>query len=135
MLRWALRAGGAVAGVADGVVAGERRQRRRGEHVGDEPGVLVHARAAAVADGDAGRLLPAVLQREQAEERQLGDAVAVRRRDAEHAALLLRGVVGSIHRLRTCTGVVRTTCCRCATMRGRRPGTRRARTCVPVRRS
>ena len=64
-------AGGAVAGVADGVVAGERGHRGRGEHVGHQAGVLVAAHPAAVADGDAGGLLAAVLQREQAEEREL----------------------------------------------------------------
>ena len=66
-------AGGAVAGVADGVVAGERCHRLGGEHVGDQAGVLVQARPAAVADRDAGGLLAAVLQREQAEEGDLGD--------------------------------------------------------------
>ena len=86
-------AGRAVAGVADRVVAGERRHRLRREHVGDEAGVLVQACPGAVADGDPGRLLPAVLQREQPEERDLRDALAVRRRHGEHAALVVRLVV------------------------------------------
>ena len=73
MLRSALAPVVRVPGVADGVVAGERRQRRRGEHVGHEPGVLVQARPAAVADRDAGGLLAAVLQGEQPEEGELGD--------------------------------------------------------------
>ena len=85
-----VRSGRAVPGVADGVVPGERRHRLAGEDVGDEPGVLVHPRPMPVADGDAGPLLPTVLQREQPEERQLGDAVAVGRRDAEHPALFSR---------------------------------------------
>ena len=54
------------------------------------PASLCRRDAAAVADGDAGSLLAAVLQGEQAEERDLGDAVAVRGGDAEHAALLVR---------------------------------------------
>ena len=48
-----VRAGGRVAGVADRVVAGERRQHGRREHVGDEPLVLVQPRPLPVADGDA----------------------------------------------------------------------------------
>ncbi len=48
----------------------------------------------AVADGDAGSLLAAVLEREQPEEGHLRDTVAVWRRDAEHAALFLGRVVG-----------------------------------------
>ena len=83
-------AGGAVAGVADAVIAGERAHRRRREHVGDEAGVLVQPHPAAVADGDAGRLLAAMLQREQPEEHGLRDTFAVRGRDAEDAALLVR---------------------------------------------
>ena len=88
-----VRAGGRVAGVADRVVADERRQHLGREDVGDEPGLLVDTDPTAVAHRDPGRLLAAVLQREQTEERQLRDPVAVRRRDAEHAALVLRGVV------------------------------------------
>ena len=83
------RTGRRVAGVADRVVAGQRLHRLVGEDVRHQPGLLVDAGAVPVADGDAGRLLAAVLQGEQPEERQLGDALAVRRRDAEHAALLV----------------------------------------------
>ena len=79
--------------MADRVVAGERRQRLGREHVGDESRLLVDARPLAVADGDAGGLLTAMLQGEQAEEGQLRDAFAVRGRDAEDAALVLGGVV------------------------------------------
>ena len=87
-----VRAGGRVPGVADGVVAGQGSERLGGEDVGDEAGFLVDPGALAVADGDAGSFLAAVLEREQPEERQLGDPFAVRGRDAEHAALVLRGV-------------------------------------------
>ena len=48
----------------------------------------MHPRPVAVADGQAGRLLAAVLQGEEPEEGELGDALAVRRRDPEHAAFL-----------------------------------------------
>ena len=81
--------GGAVPGVADGVIAREWRHGLGCEHVGHQAGVLVQPGAAAVADRDAGSLLAAVLEREQAEEGQLGDALAVRRRHAEHAALVV----------------------------------------------
>ena len=90
MLRLALRAGGAVAGVADGVVAGERRQALGREDVGDEPGVLVQPSPLPSLTGDPRRLLAAVLEGEQTEEGELRDAFAVRRRQAEHAALLVR---------------------------------------------
>ncbi len=75
-----VRAGRRVPGVADGVVAGQRCERLGGEHVGDEAGLFVDPGPLAVADGDTGGLLAAVLEREQPEERQLGDAFAVRGR-------------------------------------------------------
>ena len=96
MLRSFDEPGRRVAGVADGVVAGERLQRLVGEDVGHEPGLLVHPGPVAVADGDAGGLLAAVLQGEQPEERQLGDALAVRRRDPEHPALFYGCVVDDV---------------------------------------
>ena len=58
-----------VAGVPDGVVADQWRQRLTGEHVGDEARLLVHPNAPAVADRQPGGLLAAVLQGEQSEER------------------------------------------------------------------
>ena len=88
----AAAAGRRVAGVADGVIADQRRQRLAGEHVGHEARLLVHAHPAAVADRQPGRLLAAVLQGEQPEERQLGDAVAVGGRQPEDAALLVGDV-------------------------------------------
>ena len=90
------RTGRRVAGVADGVVAGQRLQRLVGEDVRHQAGLLVDAGAVPVADGDAGGLLAAVLQGEQAEERQLGDALAVRGRDADHATLLSWYVAGDV---------------------------------------
>ena len=64
--------------MADGVVARQCLQGLVGEDVGDESGLLVDARPVTVADGDAGRLLAAVLQREQPEERELRHSFAVR---------------------------------------------------------
>ena len=94
-------AGSAVAGVADGVVAGEGGHRGGREHVGHQAAVLVAANAAAVADCNAGGLLAAVLQREETEEGQLGNALSVRSGDAEDAALLLRAlVIGEVDGLR-----------------------------------
>ena len=86
------RTGGRVPRVSDGVVADERRERLRAEDVGDETRLLVDPDALAVADRDPGGFLPPVLEREQPEERELGDAVAVWRRGREHAAF----VAGSI---------------------------------------
>ena len=84
---------GAVAGVADRVVAGEGRHRLGGEHAVHQSRVLVEPDPVAVADGDAGGFLAAVLQCEQTEERELCHAFAVRGADAEDAALLARRVV------------------------------------------
>ena len=98
-------AGGRVARVADRVVAGERRQHRRREDVGDQPLVLVEPGPLAVADGDAGCLLPTMLEREQPEERHLGHPVAVRRRDPDHPALLSRAI-DAVDRARAARDVV-----------------------------
>jgi hypothetical protein len=65
-------------------------QRRLVEDLGDQAEVLEHHHAAAVADGHAGSLLAAVLQRVEAVVGQLGDVLA-RRPDAEDAALLADG--------------------------------------------
>ena len=61
------RAGRRVARVADRDVAGERLQVLLVEDLRDEAHVAEHGQAAAVGDGDPGRLLAAVLEREQAE--------------------------------------------------------------------
>src|ERR1700687_4642880 len=86
------RAGGGIARVADGVVAGEGRQVLRVEHLGHQPHVFVQPGRVAVGDGDAGRLLPAVLQGIDTE---IGHArhVFVGREDADNAAGLVRLVV------------------------------------------
>ena len=79
------RAGGRVARVADRRVAVQAAQLLFVEDLGDEAHVAQHRQAAVVRDGDPGRLLAAVLEREEPEE---GDArdVALRRADAEDAA-------------------------------------------------
>ena len=85
-------AGGRVADVADRHVADQRAQRVLVEHLGDEALVADrHDAAAARRGGDARRLLPAVLEREQGEVGEPGDVV-LRRVDPEHAALVARSV-------------------------------------------
>ncbi len=78
-------AGRRVAGVADRDLTGERLQLLLVEHLGDEPHVAEHRQATALRDGDPGRLLPAVLQREEGEVREPRH-IAVDRADAEDAA-------------------------------------------------
>ena len=79
-------AGGRVARVADGDMAGQRRERLLVEDVVDVAHLADRADAGAVRRRDAGALLPAMLQRVEAEIGELGGlGVAV---DAEDAALL-----------------------------------------------
>ena len=85
-------AGRGVARVADREVALERLERRLVEDLRDQAHVLVDQDLAAVADRDAGGLLPAVLQGVQPEVGQLGDVLA-RGPDTEHAAGVLRALV------------------------------------------
>ena len=86
-------AGGGVAGVPDREVrAAEGLERRLVEDLRDQPHVLVDHDPAAVARGDAGRLLPAVLQGVEAEVRELRDLLA-RRPDPEDAARVLGTVL------------------------------------------
>ena len=94
----AARAGGAVAHVADGEVALERGDAALVEHLGDETHVLRHGDGLAVAHRDAGRLLAPVLERIEAQIREVGDVLAGRVH-AEHAAGVAdRGVVhGHVH--------------------------------------
>jgi hypothetical protein len=84
---------GAVARVADGDRAGEALELRRREALADEPHALDRVRLAGVAHGgDAGGLLPAVLEGVEAElveARRVGMPV-----DAEDAAHLLDGAGG-----------------------------------------
>ena len=86
------RAGRRVAGVADGDVALQGGERRLVEDLRHQAEVLVDDQRAAVADGDAGGFLAAVLQRVQAEVGELGDLLAGRP-DAEDPAGVLRGLV------------------------------------------
>jgi hypothetical protein len=81
-----------VAGVADREVPAQRRQRLLVEDLADQPEVLEHHDLAAVADGHAGGLLAAVLQREEPEVGELRDLLAGRP-DTEDAALLLGALV------------------------------------------
>ena len=86
-------AGGGVAGVADGDVAGKVAEVVLLEDLGDEAHAAVHVDAEAVGGGDAGALLAAVLQGVDAVE---GDAgyVFIGCVDAEDAALLAPGLPG-----------------------------------------
>ena len=60
----------------DGEVALERREAALVEDLGDEAHVLDDGDRLAVAHRDAGRLLPAVLEREEPEVGELGDRLA-----------------------------------------------------------
>ena len=86
------RAGGRVAVVADREVALQRGEPALVEHLGDEAHVLRHGDRLAVAHRDAGGLLAAVLEREQAEVGQLRDRLAGAVH-AEDAAGVARGLV------------------------------------------
>jgi hypothetical protein len=79
------RARGRVAGVADRNIARKRLQLFLVEDLRDKAHVANDRQPPVVGDGDAGGLLPAVLERE---EREIGDArdVALGRADAEDAA-------------------------------------------------
>jgi hypothetical protein len=78
-------AGRRVARVPDRELAVEAVQLLLGEHLRDEAEVAENRQAPAVGDCDPGRLLPAVLERVEAEVREPRD-VAARGADAEHAA-------------------------------------------------
>ena len=84
-------AGGRVADVADRHVARQRPQLLLVEDLGDEAGVAHRRDVAALAGGDAGRLLAAVLQRVEAEVGEAGDVVAGCVY-AEHPAFVARAV-------------------------------------------
>ena len=70
------RPGGGVAVVPDREVALQRGEAALVEHLGDEAHVLDDRDRLAVADRDAGRLLAAVLEREQPEVGEVGDRLA-----------------------------------------------------------
>ena len=88
------RAGGRVAVVPDREVALQRREAALVEHLGDEAHVLGDGDRLAVAHRDAGRLLAAVLEREQPEVGQLRDRLAGSVH-AEDATGVARGLVRS----------------------------------------
>jgi hypothetical protein len=71
--------------VADGRIAAQAVELLLVEDLRDEAHVAEHGQPALVGDGDSGRFLAAVLEREEPEE---GDArdVALRGADAEHSA-------------------------------------------------
>ena len=73
--------------MADRDLAGERLQLLLVEDLRDEAHVAQHGQPAAVGDGDSGRLLAAMLKREEAEVREPSH-VALDRADAEDAAHL-----------------------------------------------
>ena len=80
-----VRAGRRVAGVADGRLAGERLQLLLVEDARDEAHLAQDRQVPALGDGDPCRLLPAVLECEQAEVREPRD-VPLGRADPEHPA-------------------------------------------------
>ena len=84
-------AGGRVAHVADGDAARQLRELVLGEGVLHEPHRAVRVELLAVGRDDAGRLLPAVLQRVQPEVGHVGGFGVVE--DAEDAALVVEVVV------------------------------------------
>ncbi len=82
-------AGGRVAGVADGEVAGQRTERLLAECVGDLAHRARDAQLVAVGRGNAGALLAPVLQRVQAEIREVGRLRMAE--NAEDTALVFKG--------------------------------------------
>ena len=73
------------------------------EHLGDQSEILEDHDLTAVRDGDAGRFLPAMLQRVQAVVRQLGDFLAGRPHP-ENATFFLRALIGRGVHLRIADG-------------------------------
>jgi hypothetical protein len=99
-VREGVRAGGAVAGVADrgswrpvGVIAAlEAQERLLVEDAADQTEALMERQACPVADGDAGRFLAPVLEGVEPDVGQSCDRLAWRP-DADDAALLVRPAV------------------------------------------
>src|SRR2546421_5164386 len=85
-------AGGGVASVPQGEVAGEAIERQLVKGLGNQSDVLVHPQASPVAGRDAGAFLAAMLQRVEAE---IGEVrhLFPGRIDAEEAAGLLHALV------------------------------------------
>ena len=76
----------------DSQVAGEGVERGLVEDLGDEAHVFVHKNLRAVAGGDSGRFLAAMLQRVDAEVGEFGDFFAWGP-DSEHSARVLRALL------------------------------------------
>ena len=91
-------AGGRIAVVADGGVAGQALDHlAAGEVVADQPHAALGMEALAVERHDAGGFLPAMLERVQAERRDRGGVRMAE--NAEHAALLVQAVLFEIDAL------------------------------------
>lgn len=85
----ALGAGGAIAHVAHGQLAGERRQVGVGEHAIEQSQVFANHNRAAVAHGDSRRFLAAMLQRAQTKVRQ-SSHIAIGCPHTKNAAFLMQ---------------------------------------------
>jgi hypothetical protein len=90
--------------VADGRPAGQPREPRLVEDVGDVAHLTLDADLAVLERRDAGRLLPAVLQGIEAEVGDVGGVLRVA--DAEDAALVFESA-GKFHPLRILASVTR----------------------------
>ena len=102
-------AGGRVAHVADRHVALQRPQLLLVEDLGDEAELAQRGDVAALAGGDARRLLPAVLERVEAEVGEAGD-VAAGGEYAKNPAFVARAIaIGNVRSLKLewASGVVR----------------------------
>ena len=84
-------AGRGIARVPDGDIARQMPERLLVEDLVDEPEVLMNEHRLAIAHGDAGALLPTMLQRLQAETREARD-VFTRCIHTEHRTLLLKPI-------------------------------------------
>ena len=85
----ALGAGGAIAHVAHGQLAGERRQVGVGEHAIEQSQVLANHNRAAITHGDSRRFLAAMLQRAQTKVRQ-SSHIAIGCPHTKNAAFLMQ---------------------------------------------
>ena len=85
----ALGTGSAIAHVAHGQLAGERRQVGVGEHAIEQPQVLANHNRAAITHGDSRRFLAAMLQRAQTKVRQ-SSHIAIGCPHTKNAAFLMQ---------------------------------------------